>query len=133
MSEKVEAVNMKFWLSLTQGLIDIMDEYQGKIDSKYDLKPEDEVRLKNKLIKIVQKLEANKTTENDDPMMTHYLTQKDVNAYHEFAFQALCDNCPILDPFWDEFGYELYDLWQSYYLLFEDRKELVDPKLLELE
>lgn len=130
MSNKVEAVNMKFWLSLTKGLLDIMNEYQGKIDS---VKPEEEARLKDKLIKIVQKLEANKTLENDNPMMTHYLTKDDVDAYHAFAFQALCDDCPILEPYWDKFGYELYDLWQSYYLLFEDRKELVDPEELELK
>ena len=133
MSEKVEAVNVRFWLSFTKGLIDIMDEYQGKIDLKYVADEKEEARLKDKLIKIVERLEAMVTPDNDDPMLRHYLTQKDINAYHEYAFQALCDGSPILKPFWDEFGYELYDLWQTYYLLFEDRKELVDPKLLELE
>ena len=131
MSEKVEAVNVKFFYTDTKALIEIMDCYKGLVGS------EEEVRLRNFLLKIVEKLQPlvkpDTTPNNNDPMMTHYLTQKDVNAYHEFAFQALCDENPILEPFWDEFGYELYDSWQTYYLLFEDRKEEVDPKLLELE
>lgn len=133
MSEKVEASNVRFWLPETQGLIKIMDEYQGRLIPKYVADAKDEARLKNKLIKIVQKLQTMVTPENDDPIFRQYLTQKDVDAYHEYAFQALCDESPILEPFWDEFGYTLYDFWQSEYLLFEDRKEEVDPKLLELE
>lgn len=133
MSEQVEALNVKFVLKETEGLIKIMDEYQGKIDSKYDVSLEDVVQLKNNLVKIVQKLKTQVTPDDDNPIMTHYLRQKDVNVYHEFAFQALWDESPILEPFWDEFGYTLYDYWQTDYLLFEDRKELVDPKLLELE
>lgn len=131
MSEKVEAVNVKFFYTDTKALIEIMDCYKGLVGS------EEEVRLRNFLLKIVEKLQplvrADTTPNNNDPMMTHYLTQKDVNAYHEFAFQALCDENPILEPFWDEFGYELYDSWQTYYLLFENRKEEVAPKELEWE
>lgn len=133
MTEKVEALNAKFWLSFTQGLIDIMADYKGKIDSKYIEGPEDEARLRNNLVKIVELLETKVTPEDDDPTICHYLTRKDVYAYHAFAFQALGDENPILEPFWDEFGYELYDLWQYYFLLFDDRKELVDPKELEME
>lgn len=133
MTKKVEALNTKFWLSFTKGLIDIMDDYKGKIDSKYIEGPEDEARLRNNLVKIVELLETKVTPEDDDPTMCHYLTRKDVYAYHAFAFQALGDENPILEPFWDEFGYELYDLWQYYFLLFEDHKEFVDPKELEME
>lgn len=130
---KVEALNARFWLSFTKGLIDIMDDYQGKIESEYIEGPEDEARLRSNLVKMVKMLETKVTPEEDDPMMHHYLTRKDVYAYHAFAFQALGDENPILEPFWDEFGYELYDLWQTYFLLFDDRKELVDPKELEWE
>lgn len=131
MTEKVEALNAKFWLSFTQGLIDIMDDYKGKIDSNYIESPEDEAHLRDNLVKILSILNTKVTPQDDDPIMLHYLTRKDVYAYHAFAFQALCDENPILEPFWDEFGYELYDLWQTYFLLFDDRKELVDPKKLE--
>lgn len=131
MSEKVEAVNVKFFYTDTKALIEIMDCYKGLVGS------EEEVRLRNFLLKIVEKLQPlvrpDTTPNNNDPMMTHYLTQKDVNAYHEFAFQALSDENQISEPFWDEFGYELYDSWQTYYLLFENRKEEVAPKMLELE
>lgn len=133
MTKKVEALNVRFWLSFTKGLIDIMDDYQGKIESKYIEGPKDEARLRSNLVKMVKVLETKVTPEEDDPMLRHYLTKKDVFAYHAFAFQALCDENPILEPFWDKFGYELYDLWQTYFLLYEDRKEFVDPKELEWE
>lgn len=132
-AEKVEALNVTFVLKETEGLIDLMNEYKGKLEPKYAVSLEDEVRLKNNLIKIVQKLKSKVTPEDDNPIMNHYLTQKDVDAYHAFAFRALCDENPILEPFWDRFGYTLYDYWQTDYLLFEDRKEEVDPKELEWE
>lgn len=122
MSEKIYASKIQFFLEETEGLIQIIEQYLYDGVTAPDF-AKDLIETLKQIVPRIQKVAAqNSLQEYGHPSITAYFSEEAVHTCYRFVEKALMENNPILEPFYEDFGYTLYDFWQADSLLFEDRK-----------